>query len=44
MRFFLVAGIIHFGGEKMEQKLRQWVDTIGWLVVALIIIAYFIFR
>lgn len=44
MRFFLVAGIIHFGGEKMEQKLRQWVDTIGWLVVALIIIAYFILR
>jgi len=44
MRFFLVAGIIHFGGEKMEQKLRQWVDTIGWLVVALIIVAYFIFR
>lgn len=44
LRFFLVAGIIHFGGEKMEQKLRQWVDTLGWAVVILIVIAYLVLR
>ena len=37
MRFFLVAGILHFGGEKMEHKIRQYVDFLGWLVVALIV-------
>lgn len=38
MRFFLVAGILYFGGDKMEHKLRQYVDAIGWGVVALIIV------
>ncbi len=44
MRFFLVAGLIHFGGEKMEQKIRQWVDVLGWGIVLLIVIAYFMLR
>ena len=44
MRFFLVAGIIHYGGEKMEDKLRQWVDTIGWAVVVLVGVAYLSLR
>ena len=42
LRFFLVAGIIQWGGSAMANKLRQWVDVLGWIVVALIIIAYFI--
>ncbi|GHE87361.1 YqaA family protein [Thalassotalea profundi] len=44
LRFFLVAGVIYYGGETMEQKIRQWVDVLGWLVVILIIIAYFVMR
>ena len=40
MRFFLVAGVIRWGGAPMEQKIRQWVDVLGWLVVAAIVIAY----
>ena len=44
LRFFLVASIIHWGGEKMESKLRQWVDLLGWSVVILLIIAYFLLR
>ena len=43
MRFFLVAGILYFGGEKMEQKLRQYVDAIGWAVVGLIVF-YLIYK
>ena len=43
-RFYLVAGLIYLGGEKMEQNLRRHVDTIGWLVVLLAIVAYFILR
>lgn len=37
MRFFLVAGILYFGGEKMEQKLRNYIDRIGWVAVVAII-------
>ncbi len=43
MRFFLVAGILYFGGERMEQKLRQYIDGIGWAVV-LLIIGYLIYK
>lgn len=44
MRFFIVAGLIYWGGKTMEKKLRQWVDVIGWGLVALIIIVYFIVK
>ncbi|PCI55199.1 MAG: hypothetical protein COB45_06810 [Gammaproteobacteria bacterium] len=44
MRFFLVAGLIQWGGSAMEKSLRKWVDVLGWGLVALIIIAYFILR
>lgn len=43
-RFYLVAGLIYLGGEKMEKNLRKHIDTIGWVMVVLIIIAYFILR
>ena len=32
-RFFLVAGLIIWGGEPMERRLRTHVDIVGWLVV-----------
>jgi membrane protein YqaA with SNARE-associated domain len=44
MRFFLVAGLMHWGGASMEVKLRKWIDIIGWGVVVLIIVVYFIIR
>lgn len=43
-RFYLVAGLIYLGGEKMEQSLRKHIDTLGWVVVVAIIVAYFILR
>lgn len=43
-RFFLVAGLMVWGGEKMEQALRKYVDIIGWTVVALVIVLYFIIK
>ncbi|MCU0833382.1 MAG: DedA family protein [Chromatiaceae bacterium] len=36
-RFFLVAALMAWGGERMEGLLRQYVDRIGWLVVALVV-------
>ena len=43
MRFFLVAGLMVWGGERLEQQLHQWMDRIGWATVILVIIAYFVF-
>jgi len=37
-RFFLVAMLIAAGGEKLESKLRQYMDILGWVVVLLVVI------
>lgn len=37
-RFFLVAGLMAWGGERMERELRNWVDILGWLVVAAVVL------
>lgn len=39
-RFFLVAGLMVWGGERMEQTLRNYIDRIGWVVVVLAILMY----
>ena len=41
-RFFLVAGLMRWGGARAEQALRPYIDRIGWILVALLIAAYFI--
>ena len=41
-RFFLVAGIIWYGGEKMERFLRRYIERVGWLLIILGIIMYVI--
>lgn len=43
-RFFLVAGLMRLGGEKLEQKLAQWVDSIGWALVLIAVVVYFALR
>ena len=43
-RFFLVAGLLYWGGERLESTLRKHVDSLGWVVVALIVVSYFLLR
>lgn len=43
-RFFLVAALMKWGGEAMERKLRQYIDMLGWLSVALAIVLYLVFK
>ena len=40
-RFFLVAGLMVWGGEKMEQTLRRYIDRIGWVLVVVVLVAWF---
>ncbi|GGO68479.1 hypothetical protein GCM10010982_17490 [Bowmanella pacifica] len=44
MRFYLVAGLMRWGGKKMEDKLRDYVETLGWATVVLAVIAYLLLR
>ncbi len=41
-RFFMVAGLMVWGGERMERTLRQYIDRIGWVVVLAAVVAYVI--
>ena len=43
MRFFLEAGIIKWGGERMEKALRRYVDRIGWACIILIAV-YIVYK
>jgi hypothetical protein len=36
-RFFLVAMLMAWGGESMEEKLRHIVDWLGWGLVVLVV-------
>lgn len=42
-RFFLVAGLVRWGGRRMEHYLRRYIDLIGWLAVAAAVTAYWLF-
>ena len=37
-RFFLVAGLLIFGGQRMERGLRRNIDAVGWISVAAIVV------
>ncbi len=41
-RFFLVAALIKLGGARLEAGLRRYIDTIGWLMVVMMLAAYLV--
>ena len=43
-RFFLVAGLIRWGGDRLAKHLRQYIEWLGWLTVVAIVLAIIIFR
>jgi len=42
LRFFLVAGLMRWGGADLEKQLSLWVDRLGWAMVVIIVAVYFI--
>lgn len=43
-RFFLVAGLLIWGGERMERQLKRHIDALGWITVAGLAAAYVVYR
>ncbi len=43
-RFFLLAWLMKMGGEKMADKIEQYIEIIGWIVVFLLIVFYLIYK
>ena len=43
-RFFLVAGLIRLGGERLASKMRKYIDLIGWVMIVLAIIVFVILK
>ena len=43
-RFFMVAGLMKWGGAPMEAKLRLYIDRIGWATVMLALLAFIALR
>jgi membrane protein YqaA with SNARE-associated domain len=43
-RFYLVAGLVIWGGAPMERQLRKYVDIIGWSTVAVLVIGYLVYQ
>lgn len=43
-RFFLVAGLMYWGGSTMQRKLREIVDMLGWGTVLIAAGAYLVYR
>jgi membrane protein YqaA with SNARE-associated domain len=43
-RFFLVAGLIRLGGDRLAERLRGWIDLIGWLVLAIAAVAFILYK
>jgi len=44
LRFFIVAGLMVLGGEKMEAKLSQYIDILGWVTIMAAVVLYFALR
>jgi membrane protein YqaA with SNARE-associated domain len=43
-RFFLVAGLIYWGGARIERFLRTYIDMVGWGALALAVVLYLLLR
>lgn len=43
-RFFLVAGLIRLMGERAAVKLRSWVDFLGWLLLAVAVGGFIVWK
>ncbi len=43
-QFFLVAGLLWWGGETIEALLKKWMEAAGWGLLALVVAGYLLLR
>lgn len=43
-QFFLVSGLLWWGGEKIEPVLEKWMEWIGWGVLGVVAAGFFIVK
>ncbi|MDG2088639.1 MAG: DedA family protein [Arenicellaceae bacterium] len=43
-RFYLVSGLIYWGGPTIEKSLEKWVERIGWGTLLLIVLGLCIYK
>ncbi len=43
-RFFMVAGLMAWGGERMERALHRYVDLLGWLMVVVFVVVFIVYK
>lgn len=43
-RFYLVAGLMIWGGERMQDLLRKYIDRLGWILILVVIIGYYLWK
>lgn len=43
-RFYLVAGLMVWGGAAMRERMRAYVDIAGWALIVAAVVAYFLLR
>ncbi len=43
-RFFLVAGLMKWGGTRMEHLVRTYIDRVGWIMLVAVVVLYLVFR
>ncbi len=43
-RFFLVAGLMRWGGAPFEAKLKQWIDRLGWGFIGIILAVFIVMK
>jgi membrane protein YqaA with SNARE-associated domain len=43
-RFFLLSMLLAAGGEKLESKLRIYMDRVGWITVALVLLGGLVYK
>jgi membrane protein YqaA with SNARE-associated domain len=44
LRFYLVSGLLYFCGDKIENRIRKYVDVVGWLMLTIIISVFLIVK
>jgi len=43
-RFFLVAGLVRLGGDKLEETIHKQIEVLGWATLALVAVGFGVYK